>query len=310
MQRILGGKKRIFLWTLFFVVACSWSAAASEGPSGARITASVGENTAGGDRALEQRGLLEPDETLETGEDGNCSLLIEEDALLEVCGDTALTMRKREPGGPQIVSLDRGDIRVQAEPRLESERIEIHTPAAIATILGSVIFISVDALGVTTVAAHKSRAMVKSADPNIPGQVIVNPGERVQIGLDTKEMPKQAEPIGDVRVASMAGCLVQFHDVAFASDQKSYTKEKVNSITQADILDGQLPQVAAAQGGVSEMPISDGTDTIIDPVDILTPVDDPIIRDILDAMDNGDMGAGDGPGLPACGEIIVPGCQR
>ncbi len=163
MQRILGGKKRIFLWTLFFVVACSWTAAAVEGPSGARITAAVGKNPAGGDRELEQRGVLAEDEPLETGEDGNCSLLIEEDALLEVCGNTVLTMRKREPGGPQIVSLDRGDIRVQAEPRLESERIEIHTPAAIATILGSVIFISVDALGITTVAASKSRAMVRSS---------------------------------------------------------------------------------------------------------------------------------------------------
>jgi hypothetical protein len=48
-------------------------------------------------------------------------------------------------------------VRVSAEKRLGDERIEIHTPAVIATILGTVVFVSVDALGVTTITSEVSR---------------------------------------------------------------------------------------------------------------------------------------------------------
>ena len=71
---------------------------------------------------------------LETGEEGGCSLLVDQDALMEVCGNTSLRLERKSdaPDAPRVVKLDRGEIRMVVEPRLGEEKIEIHTPTAIA----------------------------------------------------------------------------------------------------------------------------------------------------------------------------------
>jgi hypothetical protein len=112
----------------------------------ATVTAVVGATQTGGNQALEQLGGVPEGEPVATGGDGGCSMLLQENAVIEVCGDTRLSLRKREPGGPRVLDVQKGNVRVSAEKRIGDERIEIHTPAVIATILGTVVFVSVDAL--------------------------------------------------------------------------------------------------------------------------------------------------------------------
>ena len=166
MRKQLSRRQHIALATGILCALALLQTSVAQGA--ARVTAAVGTALSGGD-ALEQRGALDDVADLETGDDGNCSLLVDQDALMELCGGTSLKLDRKEgqPDGPRVVRLDRGEIRMVVEPRLGEERIEIHTPAAIATLLGTVVHVSVDALGVTTITSAASRVLVESSDRSV-----------------------------------------------------------------------------------------------------------------------------------------------
>jgi hypothetical protein len=133
----------------------------------AQLTTAIG--TTSGDDALEGRADVADGEELETDEDGGCSVLVDGDALMEVCGNTSLQLARKggASDGSRVVKLERGAIRMVVEPRLGEEKIEIHTPAAIATVLGTILYVSVDANGVTTITSEVSRVLVESANPSV-----------------------------------------------------------------------------------------------------------------------------------------------
>jgi hypothetical protein len=222
--------------------------------SAARITASVGSATSG-DQALEMRGDLEEGAAIETADDGSLAMLVDMDALCEVCASTALRLERKEgkPDGPRVVNLDRGEIRLVVEPRLGEERIEIHTPAAIATILGTVVFVSVDALGVTTITADitadspDSKVLVEHQDKSKQGSLTLDGGE--QVVVDPREdVPKKAKYVApDVRSA-MGGCDVDFHGEAIGHDSRAAANNRIEAVVEQDIAEATLPQVAAAIG--------------------------------------------------------------
>jgi hypothetical protein len=186
---------------------------------------------------------------------------------MELCGDTSLRLERKEgrPDGPRVVKLERGEIRMVVEPRLGEERIEIHTPAAIATLLGTVVHVSVDALGVTTITSAASQVLVKHSDPSIPGSVTIDGGEQVVMA------PGQATPLRGTRVsprmmASKGGCLIDFHQVALGADRTTQENQKVEEVVSEDIVD-ELPPVAAAPEppGTFENAINDLQSDINDP---------------------------------------------
>jgi hypothetical protein len=210
----------------------------------AQVTAAVGTALSGGD-ALEQRAALEDIADLETGDDGNCSLLVDQDALMELCGDTSLKLDRKEgkPDGPRIVRLDRGEIRMVVEPRLAEERIEIHTPAAIATLLGTVVHVSVDALGVTTITSAVSRVLVEPSDRSIPGSTTIDAGQQLVIAPG-EPPPSQPTQVSPRMLASQGGCLIDFHAAALFSDRAARENQKVEEVVTEDIVE-ELPAVAA-----------------------------------------------------------------
>src|SRR5262245_47286481 len=142
-----------------------------------RVTAVIGNAGAGG-APLTRDSTLADGDSVQTGDDGACSVLVDRDTVLEVCQGTSLRLGHRDgqSDGPRVLELRRGEIRVLAEPRAASERIEIHTPAAIATILGSVVYVAVDANGVTTIASAESKVRVES--PRRPGSGVTLRSEK------------------------------------------------------------------------------------------------------------------------------------
>jgi len=219
----------------------------------ARVTAAVGTAQSGG-AALEQRAALDDVADLETGDDGNCSLLVDQDTLMELCGGTSLKLERKEgqPDGPRVVKLDRGEIRMVVEPRLGEERIEIHTPAAIATLLGTVVHVSVDALGVTTITSAASKVLVESSDKSVPGSTTIDAGQQLVLapGQAPPSRPTQVSP----RVlASLGGCLIDFHAAALAADRTTSENQKIEEAVSEDIVD-DLPGVGAGPDVVFEPP--------------------------------------------------------
>jgi hypothetical protein len=236
-------------------ILCVFALVAASGARGdARVTATVGTAHSEG-QALEQRAALDDVADLETGDDGKCSVLVDQDALMELCAGTRLKLARKEgqPDGPRIVQLDRGEIRVVAEPRLGEERIEIHTPAAIATLLGSAVHVSVDALGVTTITWIASEGLVTSNESSIPGSTRMGPGEQLVIAPG-KPPPPQAEKLSqrELEGRGRGGCLVDFHDLALGLDRDAHEKRMIREMSNADIPDGDLPGVGAGGEGPGE----------------------------------------------------------
>ncbi len=211
----------------------------------ARVTASVGSTISGGD-PLGQGGSLDDGAEVETGDDGGCSLLVDEDAVMELCGSTRVELARKDgdPDGSRVVNLEQGEIRMVVEPRLGEERIEIHTPAAIATILGTIVHISVDALGVTTVASSAAKVMVTSADSSVPGSATVSAGE--QVTVNPGSAPSAPVRLSSAAMAALGGCLIDFHAATVSHASSRAARGKVQAAVQAAIADATGPDVAAA----------------------------------------------------------------
>ena len=125
------------------------------------------------------------------------------------------------------------------EPRLGEEKIEIHTPAAIATVLGTILHIAVDTNGITTITSEVSRVLVESANPTIPGQTTVSGGEQIVIHPD-QAPPERPAKLSSRGVASLSGCLLDFHGAALSVDRAA----TVDAAVRKDTAVAALPQVS------------------------------------------------------------------
>lgn len=265
----------------------------------AQVTATKGRANAG-DAALQMRGDLDEGAELETGDDGNCAVLVDEDALMELCGSTkvALTRKDGAADGQRVVKLDQGEIRMVVEPRVVEERIEIHTPAAIATILGTILHVSVDALGVTTItAAANSELMVKSSNPDIDESTRL--GSLEQIVVQPNEAPpKETTRMSERAMSGVGGCLIDFHDHALGVDRKTASNEKVDEVVESDSAAATLPGVEAGESQQIDDQVGQ-LENLPDPKENITPVDS--LAEILDPSVFSPF--------PDCGPLPGRGCM-
>jgi hypothetical protein len=240
------------LGALFALLAAG---GASQGaPPGATVTAVTGNAGAGG-AALDRQARLADGDSIQTGEGGACSVLVDERAVLEVCQDTSLRLGHRDGKveGPRVLELRRGEIRVVAEPRTTDERIEIHTPAAIATVLGSVVYVAVDAKGVTTVASAESDVRVESSR-RLGSVITLRGGQQVTLRPGAP-VPRTAEP-WDPESSPADGCLIDFRAIAFEASRARGEDLALDAITGQDVIEA-LPSVAAGSEGRWTSPVKD-----------------------------------------------------
>src|SRR5262245_15269015 len=248
----MRSRRRSLLWLLmalaFVCAAAGLLPAVAGAAQGATVTAAVGSTTAGSEQ-IQQLGGVAEGESVEMAKDGGCALLLQEDALVEVCSDTKLSLRKREPGGPRVLEVDKGNVKISADPkRLGGERIEIHTPAVIATILGTVVFVSVDALGVTTITSEVSRVMVASSNSALSRTTVIEGGQQLVV-KPGEPPPAKPERLDAKQMAALGGCLVDFHDASLQSDRKEMLGSALDAISEQDALAADLPEVALVEPG-------------------------------------------------------------
>jgi ferric-dicitrate binding protein FerR (iron transport regulator) len=246
-------------------------AAAHAAAPRAIVTAVTGNAGASG-VALERQSTLVDGDSLRTGEDGACSILVDGDAVLELCQTTTLRLGHREgrSDGPRVLELRAGEIRVLAEPRSADRRIEIHTPAAIATVLGSVVYVAVDARGVTTIASAESKVRVESSR-RLGRAMTLSAGQQITVRPGAP-LPRNAE-IWDPDTSPADGCLIDFRAIAFDASRDPGDGRALDHVTEQDVIDA-LPKVSAASEGRWDSPVKD--DWI-----------DPKLHRIYDVIDTG-----------------------
>jgi hypothetical protein len=288
------GWKRISghaVWLL--VAALAADAPAAGAAQGATVTAVTGNAGAGG-VPIERQARLADGDSIQTGDDGACSVLVDEDAVLELCQGTSLRLGHRDgrSEGPRVLELRRGEIRVLAEPRGPDQRIEIHTPAAIATILGSVVYVAVDATGTTTIASAESDVRIESSR-RLGSAVTLAAGQQVTIrpGAPVPRTTQKWNP--DASAAD--GCLIDFRAIAYDASRGRGDRRALDAITGQDAVEG-LPQVAAGSEGRWTSPVKD--DWI-----------DPKLHEIYNEIDTGAVQPPSEfvpPCVPFPGEFCIP----
>lgn len=296
------------------VVLLAGSAGAAQDEAAARVTACVGDAASAG-QALDPRASLSDGAGIETGDDGGCSMVVDQDAVMELCAGTNVRLERKaaDPDGPRVVRLERGEIRVVAEPRLGEERIEVHTPAAIATILGTIVHVSVDALGVTTVTSAAAKVLVESASDAVPGSETISAGE--QVVVQPGQAPGARRRLVGDQMGAVGGCLIDFHEATLAFDRQARLDAALDAAIQAALADASGPAVSLAVVPTSPFrPMESDLIYAIDnplPAEQTQPTTAPVAArigsDVEDqvstgAADEAFMSIGSGGGLPG-GEI-------
>ena len=275
--------RRIFFWSAG-LSALLFIAGTASATQDVVLTAVKGD-TSIQDRDLGERAELADDQKLETGADAGCSLLVDDNAVVQICGQTRVSFTTDPKRGHRIVNLEAGDLQLIVEPREADERIEIHTPAAIATILGTVVFISVDPLtGATTITSSESRVNIRDwddtectprglpAEPGIPEcaegttigdleQLTVVPGERQQ---PVKQLSQQ-------QIDELSGCLLDFHDVALKVDRSSQETRAARRLVAVDVA---AAEALSFEYSGPTIILEGGIDTVTEVEVELSPTDD------------------------------------
>jgi len=251
-----------------FVLMFAGSAVAA--PVGARLTAVVGEATSG-DAALSRAGTLAEDTQIRTGSDGGAAMLVDEDSLVELCAETIMTLTRNQDGN-RVIEVGAGTTRIIVQPRSGDEQIQIHTPAAIATILGTVVYVTVDPITrESSIASGDHPVRIESSDPDVEGEITIHGSERIT--MKPGEAPAaEPERLPESTLTNLGGCLQDFHTAALRMDRIANAGRVGDRIAIADGSVASLPNVAMGES-LPDAPMPGPEPSIENPADVLSPID-------------------------------------
>jgi len=204
--------RRISLAVTAIVAA---GALAMSGPTAAEISGtvtSVKGDTSVGANPAEIASTVTEGESIVTGPEAACSLLVDRRSLVQFCGKAAVRLRHDEQRGATIVDVMEGSTRALVGPRAAGEPLEIHTPVAIAAILGTVLSVDVDPVtGDSTFALEQGTVEIRTqtSDPTRSRTITLSAGEQVTVHKDGTADEVQRLELQDV--AGRAECMKDLH---------------------------------------------------------------------------------------------------
>jgi hypothetical protein len=214
---------------------------------------------AAGDQSVDKPGAVADNELVETGEDGRASVF-SQNVLVELCSNVSLAVR--EEGDRQIVRVDSGAVRLLVEPVVSGRApMQIHTPVAIATVLGTEVFVTVDSeSGATTFTAVDHPVRIDTPDG---GTITLHGGEQTTV------LPNQsasaARRLGSNSLAQLGSCLADFQGairtLALNKVRSAQAPQAFDQVAVAEVLP-PLPAPPAAPPAAPPPVVSpeEGTD--------------------------------------------------
>jgi hypothetical protein len=180
-------------------------------------------------------------------------VLVEKRALIQFCGQDAVRLRHDEKRNATVVDVAEGTTRTLAGPRQADEPLEIHTPVAIAAILGTILSVTVaPATGDATFALEEGKARIETRDP-VSRVVMLKAGEQVRVSADghaSEVMPLRLRDLSE-----RPDCLDDrfFRGTSVEIARLERLQWLTDAITSADIPYTGLPPVAAVPEGPREL---------------------------------------------------------
>ena len=222
----------VFLLTAILGVLVSTASPASS-TEGVLLTAATADTCALA-RPLTEQDELGDSQNLEAGDNGNCSILLDQNAVVEICSQTQVSFGKDSKLGNRFVNIESGTLKLIVEPREPSERIEIRTPVATATILGTVVFVSVDrAIGATTIASSQGQVSIRSRESGLRSETTISAFEQLTIHAAETHQKKE---ISEQQLDEFGSCLLDFHKLALKADRLRQETEATQRLVAADII--------------------------------------------------------------------------
>jgi hypothetical protein len=212
----------------------------------AKVTALAGGGASAGERGLELRSDVAAGESVQTRSDSSCSLLMAGETLVQLCGATRVEARTSEKDGRYSIDVKQGRLRALVGEQPADQPLEIHTPVAVAQILGTTVYVDVDpTTGVTTIGSADNPIVVQNSDPSVVGSVTICCGQKVTIAPG--KPPGAPSELEKEDVSGIHDCLGDLHQPPLAEDRSR------NELAMMDSLAGgeadTLPPVA---GGPEE----------------------------------------------------------
>lgn len=239
--------------TALFAAALGVAGAAGAAPSGT-VTSVTGE-TSIGEHPAEISDRISEGESIVTGPEASCSVLLDQRALLQFCGEAAVRLRHDADRNATIIDLTTGSARTLAGPRLADEPLEIHTPVAIAAILGTILSATVDpASGDATFALEEGTARIRTRGAALPRTLTLQAGQQVTIRADGSA--ERVKPLEPRDLSQLPDCLDDryFHAAAIEIARAERAQWLTDAITSADIPYTGLPPVAAPGDPLPSLP--------------------------------------------------------
>jgi hypothetical protein len=197
----------------------------------ARVTAFSGDVRVAGSPTDALRAPIGAEEPVETGANAKLSLLFADDVVVDLCSDTLV--RPRDPRSFAGLHAERGRLRAYVGPRPGEAPLEISTPTAIATILGTIVHVDVDPeTGATTFFSEDHAVRVRNADPGVAGEVTICCGQQVTV-LRGKP-PGRVTDLRKRDGTQASGCFEQSHDAALSTDRVADEAERLDSMARDD----------------------------------------------------------------------------
>jgi hypothetical protein len=207
---------------------------ARTGEDPAQVTSVIGDARAS-DAPLAERTAVGERETVATGEDGKCSMLVDGDVVIQLCEHSTLALHRDAAQGRRIIEVDAGSVHVIAAPRLSEERVEIHTPAAIAVLLGTIVHVLVDeATGDSTIASIHSAVRVRSASEGFDQETTLNPAQQITVRRGAPP-PAQPEQLGPGQIAELTSCIADLREAALERERRNHLDDAVTRMAESDV---------------------------------------------------------------------------
>ncbi len=231
-----------------YAVACA-SAAMLVGTSGAATAATVVTSSTGnvsvGSRQLEQNDIVDTSDRVDIEGNGSASLLVENSTVVRLCNDASLGFGNDHGNGPNALSLAAGQAKISAGKRANDDPLEVHTPAAIVTLLGTEAHVVVDAeTGDTVITSLAQRVRVEGLDTASGGAMVLSAGQKVTIRKG--EEPGDIEVVHVSSLADTSACLddARYRVAAVSAARGNYAESSLNAIALMDS-EVDVPTVAA-----------------------------------------------------------------
>lgn len=231
---------------LLLVVALS---AAGNAGAAAVLTSTTGNVFSGGEIRV-QHDVVSANERIELEGNATASLIVDGTAIVRLCHGASLGFASDGGGRTSALDLRTGQLMISSALGRGNDPLEIHTPAATASLLRTEAHVEVDLLtGDTVITSLSSELRVNGVGANAVRSVVISAGERVTIktGFGPGAVEAADAPASSDSPYSSA-CLddARYRIAAVAAARGEYAHNSVSPIALMDLEGAEsVPTVAA-----------------------------------------------------------------